>query len=85
MALSPGSYTPTAELTDAETGAIAPQFQDVDLSRLQLANGNLALRLSPKAFPQLGKNQTGTDSDGNPVPPVAKTVYGPTPHFTGAG
>lgn len=80
MALTPGSYTPTAELTDAETGATAPQFQDINLDRVQLANGNLRLRLDTKAFPQLGKNATGTDSDGATVPPTAKTVYGTTPH-----
>jgi hypothetical protein len=84
MALTPGSYTPTSELTDAETGAIAPQFQDVDMSRLQLANGNLRLRLSPKAFPKLGQNLTGTDSDGNTVPPTAKTVYA-VPHWPATG
>lgn len=76
MALTPGSYTQAQILTDAETGATAPQFMDTDITAATLASGVLKQRLDPVAFPQKGITYSGTDADGNAVPAPAKAVTG---------
>lgn len=76
MALTPGSYTQSQVLTDAETGAAGPQFMDVTISAASLADGTLKQRLDPVAYPQKGVTYSGTDSDGNAVPAPAKAVTG---------
>lgn len=71
--LSKATYTQSEITGDAETGT-GPEFQDVQISAANLANGTLKQRFDPMAFPQKGIKYTGTGADGKAVPAPARTI-----------
>lgn len=76
MPLTPGTYTPPAN-TKIQPGTAT--FMDIVVSPATLNSGELFRRFDTKAYPQLGKTLTGTDSQGNPQPKPA-VICADKPH-----